>query len=292
MHPRLKRAAVQVLPPILATAIKRSLDLARRGGAAFGMRPSWEMVPDSADIWERQSAGWSHGSIVETQCRKWQDFLASVDGARPLGQSHEAAPGSVPDVGTHNTIMSFAYALGRAAAGRQRVSVLDWGGGIGHYFVYARRLYPEFDLDYVIKDLQGLCEAGRERLPEATFVSESTQALMRRYDFVFASSSLHYVRDCYALLDRLCASAGNWLMVTRTPFLEMHEDFVVVQRPHMFGYITEYPGWFLNRKRFIDFVTTRGFSLDREFLVAECPHVPNAFEQGQYRGFLFRRTDG
>jgi hypothetical protein len=80
-------------------------------------------------------------------------------------------------------------------------------------------------------------------------------------------------------------------MITRTPFLDTHDDFVVVQRPHLFGYTTEYPGWFLNRRRVIDFVTRRGLSLEREFLVSERPYVPNAPEQAQYRGFLFRRAD-
>jgi putative methyltransferase (TIGR04325 family) len=248
------------------------------------------MVPDTDTVWTIDE-GWSHGSIAELQRKKWQAFLASVDGARPLGQSHEASPDSPADVGPHNTIMSFAYALGRAAAGRHNVSVLDWGGGAGHYYVYARRLYPELQLDFVIKDLPGLCDVGRELLPDATFVSDDEQALSRRYDFVFASSALHYTRDVYGLLGRLCDSAGRWLMVTRLPVLQRHEDFVVVQRPHMFGYLTEYPGWFINRKRLIDFVATRGFSLDREFLVSERPYVFNAPEQAQYAGFLFGRTD-
>ncbi len=289
MNPRLKHVALQLLPPVLASALKRGRDRYMRGDAIVAA-PSWEMVPDSDDLWVAQ-AGWSHESIAETQQRKWPDFLASIEGTGPLGQAHEAAAGSAPDVGTHNTIMSFGYAVGRATIGRRQLSVLDWGGGIGHYFVYARKLFPELELDYVIKDLPGLCEVGRRLVPEAAFISNEAQALARRYDLVFASSSLHYTRDCYGLLDRLCACAGGWLMITRTPFVETHDDFVVVQRPHAYGYLTEYPGWFLNRPRVIDYVTQRGFALDREFVVAERPDVVNAPEPGQYRGLLFRRAD-
>jgi putative methyltransferase (TIGR04325 family) len=290
MPSRLKHLALQILPPIVATAIKGGLDrFMRRDPARVGGQ-SWEMVPDSPEVWTAQ-AGWSHESIVETQRDKWPDFQASVAGVRALGQSHEAAPGAAPDVGPHNTIMCFAYVLGRVAAGRGNVSVLDWGGGIGHYFVYARKLYPELALDYVVKDLPGLCEAGQQLVPEATFISDAAQALSRRYDLVFASSSLHYTRDCYGLLDRLCAASARWLMITRTPFVETHDDFVVVQRPHSFGYMTEYPGWFLNRKRVVEFVTQHGLVLEREFLVDERPYVPNAPEQAQYRGLLFRRPE-
>ena len=100
---------------------------------------------------------------------------------------------------------------------------------------------------------------------------------------------MHYTRDHYRLIDRLCGCARDWLMITRTPFIEHADDFVVVQRPHMYGYMTEYPGWFMNRAKMLDFVVARGFELVRQFLVAERPNVPNAPEQAQYYGFLFRR---
>ena len=54
-------------------------------------------------------------------------------------------------------------------------------------------------------------------------------------------------------------------MVTRSPFVEQHDDFVVVQRPYKYGYLTEYPAWFINRHRFITFIETRGLVREREF---------------------------
>jgi hypothetical protein len=58
----------------------------------------------------------------------------------------------------------------------------------------------------------------------------------------------------------------------------------------MYGYMTEYPGWFINRQRLVDFVAARGLVLERQFLVAEEPNVANAPERARYYGFLFRRT--
>src|SRR5262249_45304408 len=98
-------------------------------------------------------------------------------------------------------------------------------------------------------------------------------ALSQSYDLVFASSSVHYTRNPYALMERLCTCAREWLMLTRMPFVERSADFVVVQRPHRYGYMTEYPGWIMNRKRFLDFLRDHGFCLERQFLVAEQPHV-------------------
>jgi putative methyltransferase (TIGR04325 family) len=231
-----------------------------------------------------------HDSILRTQLDKWPDFLRSVEGSMALGQSHEAAAGAVADYSTHNTIMSFGYALGRVAARRESVSVLDWGGGLGHYYCYARALFPDMKLDYVVKDFPGFCEAGRKLLPDAKFISDESEAFSRSYDFVFASSSVPYTRDLYQLIGQLCDSAGEWLMITRTPMIENHDDFVVVQRPYMYGYLTEYAGWFINRRRLVDFVLARGFRLERQFLIAEEQPVPNAPERGVDAGFLFRRT--
>ena len=248
----------------------------------------WEAVPNSEQIWTGLG-GWSHESVVSTQLSKWPRFLKSVEGASFFGQSHEGSSETPADLATHNTIITFGYALGRVAQGRSMVSMLDWGGGLGHYYVYARALFPDLVLNYVIKDLPGLCTVGASLLPEVTFLSEENEVLRRSYDFVFASSSVHYARDHYGLLQRLCDCARDWLMITRTPFLEHADDFVVVQRPHMYGYMTEYPGWFMNRAKMLNFVAARGFELVRQFLIAERPNVPNAPEQAQYYGFLFRR---
>jgi putative methyltransferase (TIGR04325 family) len=253
----------------------------------------WEMVPDEDGAWEG-TAGWCHNSIALRQVEKWDAFIDSLLRAQPLGRSHEAAPDAPIDVSSHNTIMTFAYVLGRIASCRKDASpsVLDWGGGIGHYYQYARALYPSTAWDYSVKDLQALCEAGASRNLGAKFISKDAIVFSRDYDLVFASSSLHYTRDIYGLTERLCSAAASYLMVTRMPFVEKHDDFVVVQRPHRYGYHTEYAGWFTNRSRFQRFVEERGFVLEREFLLAERPFVPNAPEQCLYRGFLFRRVAG
>jgi putative methyltransferase (TIGR04325 family) len=317
----LRRIALLWLPPIVANAVRRwrspifvaaprveevvaastvadlpplapePADTAVSADTPAPAPPEWEMVADTDEVWTTPG-GWVHDSILHTQLGKWPDFLRSVEGPKALGQSHEATAGAAADYLTHNTIMSFAYALGRVAGRREVTRVLDWGGGLGHYYVYARALFPDLKLDYVIKDFPGFCDAGKELLPDVKFVSDETEALSRAYDFVFASSSVPYTRDLYGLLGRLCDSAGEWLMITRTPMIENHDDFVVVQRPYMYGYHTEYAGWFINRRRLVDFILTRGFCLERQFLIAEEQYVPNAPERGVDAGFLFRRTAG
>src|SRR5438105_6903088 len=128
MNPRVKAVLTQVLPPIVVEAGKRMRQLARprqsvpeidpAPSPTAGLRtlfapepPEWEAVPDNEEVWTAH-AGWSHQSIAETQRAKWPAFLASVEGKRPFGWSHEAPPGAPIDVSAHNTIITFGHVLG------------------------------------------------------------------------------------------------------------------------------------------------------------------------------------
>ena len=91
-------------------------------------------------------------------------------------------------------MLAFGYVLARAARGRERLSLLDWGGGPGHYAVLARALLPEVELEYHSRDLPALVALGRELLPRATPSTTTTRASSGRYDLVVASSSLQYSR--------------------------------------------------------------------------------------------------
>jgi len=83
-------------------------------------------------------------------------------------------------VAAHNVSMSFAYVLSRAARSREKLSVLDWGGTFGHYYLIARAVLPEIDLDYHCFDVPSICESGRERSPEVTFHDNPADAFAAR----------------------------------------------------------------------------------------------------------------
>lgn len=280
-----RRIVIGLTPPLVLSALLAARNRMLRSGSD-SQRPEWEMVANDGQSWD----GWDHSSVAETQVEKWPAFLAGIASPKAFGQAHEASVDVALNVREHNKLMTFAYLLGRVAAtvaGRP-MRVLDWGGGIGHYARIARELYPEVRFDYVVKDLPSLCEAGRRVQSDTVFLESNDLALSRRYDLIFASSSLHYSRDIWNVLKQLCART-EWLMITRTPFVKSSEDFVVIQRPHSFGYMTQYACWFLNEGKMMRFLNRQGFQLEREFIVDENPVVPNAPEQGVYKGFLFRR---
>ena len=282
----LRGFARQLLPPIVAEPLRRAI-----GGRVAAPDSEWAYRPDG---WPADPTikGWDAESVVATQLARWSAFVQSVAAPAPFGVSNEAAGRTQLDYGFHNTVMSFGYVLARTGQGRNQLSILDWGGGIGHYYVYASALLPEVELDYHCRDLSRYTVAGRGVLPHATFHDRDETALSRPYDLVLASSSLHYSKDWRADLAKLASVAGGYLYITRQPFVDTATSFVVVQRPHRYGYLTEYPGWFLNRGEFLTAADELGLELLREFLIAERPVVPGAPEQADYRGFLFAAPTG
>jgi putative methyltransferase (TIGR04325 family) len=269
--------------------------MARTAAAARRPRPvaEWEYLPDGWPAESREISGWNNESILAAQMERWPAFVASAAGTEPFGRSHESAVAAT-DYALHNTVMSFGYVLARAAHLQTRLSMLDWGGGVGHYSIYAKALMPDLELDYCCRELPLLADGGRKLLPGATFFTSDQEATARHYDLVVASSSLQYSPDWRSVLASLAGVCDRYLYLTRQPCVQHAPSFVVLQRPYRHGYFTEYAGWFLNEAELLGYAAELGIRLVREFLIDERPHVPNAPEQADYRGFLFeapRRGD-
>ncbi|WP_279387772.1 methyltransferase, TIGR04325 family [Roseicella frigidaeris] len=256
--------------------------------------PEWEYVPEGWQPGDPRASGWDHPSIAETQLAKWPGFLAVLHSTTPLGIYHEAAQIGSEDPAAHNFILVFSYVLARAAAGRKRISVLDWGGGIGHYAAIARAVLPEIEIDYTVCDRPSLCEAGRQVLPEVRFVSDPAECFARRYDLVLASGSLQYVHDWQAQFRQLAAAAEGWMFLSRTPFVRSPSSFVVVQRPWSAdGYRTEYLTHVFSHAALVTAAQAAGLVLEREFMmIGERVAAAGAPEPFEYRGFLLRPRQG
>lgn len=252
--------------------------------------PPWEYLPLGWRTQDARIAGWNVPSIADAQRTKWASFVASIEGTGPLGVSHEAPAGSGrEDTWAHNLIMSYAYVVTLAARHKDRLSMLDWGGGSGHYQPLTKAILPDLQLEYFCQDVPMLCDVGRSLVTDGIFFGDPDACFDRTYDFVHAGSSLWCVEDWKGSVARLASVAEDYLYVTRMLFVRDEESFVVVQRPASYGYQTEYQLWVLNEREFVAHVETLGMTLVREFVFGKGPHLAGAPEQGSFKGFLFRR---
>jgi putative methyltransferase (TIGR04325 family) len=283
------------VPPIIIKAAKEVLKgKGRSQESGHSDASEWEYVPEGWRRTDPRIKGWNVESILEVQKAKWSDFQRMMQGNGPLYAAHrledacEASALSHNDYAVHNTLMIYAYVMARASWKKDRISLLDWGGGIGQYYLIGKALLPEIEIDYHCKDVPILCQGGRELLPEAKFHENEDECFARTYDLVLASSSLHYSEDWKSNAQRLAAATRSYLYITRFPIVHREASFVAIQRPYRYGYQTEYLCWFLNRQEFLTHMAALEMELLREFLIQERPHVYKAPEQGEYRGYLFR----
>lgn len=299
---QVRLAVKAVTPPLLWGALKEAKGRLRPASLADAPatplepaeRPEWEYVPEG---WARAGTdprvkGWDVDAIAAAYRLRWPSFVRALEGSGPLGVAHEVTDETVPrdDRAAHNTLVSFAYALALAAAGQDRVSLLDWGGGCGHYALVARAVLPHTEVDYTCRDVPRLAALGRELLPEDRFVSDDS-CLGRPYDLVLVSGSLQYSPDWPGTLRSLAAATGRYLLVTRLPIAQTSPSFVVVQRPYAYGYDTEYLGWVVNRGELLAVAEAAGLELIRELLVEAWLSAPGAPESPvEHRGFLLRRS--
>lgn len=268
-------------PPVMIQVAKNLTD---------GHRPvEWEYIPEGWRYAAKhpEVKGWNVDAIRKVYQEKWPRFVALVEDTGPLGIAHEAPLMNNTNVNSHNTMMTFAYALAIAARQKDQLSVLDWGGGIGHYYQLAQTLLPDVTIEYHCKDMPVLVEYGAQLFPHAHFYTD-TACLARTYDFVMASSSLHYSEDWLTVLQGLAKVCKAYLFITRLPTVLHAPDYVFIQRAYPFGYDTEYLGWCLNRTTFLNTASALGLRLVREFIIGERPPIVHAPEPCQYRGFLFQ----
>ena len=250
--------------------------------------PEFEVLKDG---WAGAPGGWDAGAVADAYVAKWPEWVAALEGSGPLGVYHEARAGESlvrEDIAAHNMLLSFAYVLARAAAGRERISVLDWGGGLGHYAVLARAVLPTTSFDWHCCEMPSIAAAGASANPDVTFHADEA-CLNGSYDLVLASGSLQYEEDWATLLGRLGAATRGLLLVARLPVALESPSFVVLQRAGAYGYETEYAGWVVSRDELLDAGRDAGLVLDRELLLdawmspAGAPESPIG-----HRGFLFR----
>lgn len=252
-------------------------------------KPFLEYAPAGwQTVLENQSkSGWNSLKAVASEIAKWEEFRRNVQGTGPLGFSHEHTDLSVVrEVPFHNVHITFAYVLAAAAHMRRNLSVLDWGGGLGHYYLLGKAVMPATALDYHINEVPVMAEAGKLLNPDVNWYSDE-RSLERPYDLVMINGSLQYMQDWKNFLRRIsrAVSVGGYLFLTRLPVVDHSPGFVAIQRAYGMEMLHQQ----LNAKEVLSTVRSTGLRLVREFVVGDRPFVQNAPEQCELRGWLFER---
>lgn len=277
----LKKIVKLLLPPIVAQPLAR---LRTPNPKDYVL----EYAPDAWDAMQAPSAeqtnGWNAANVAETERVKWDAFCRNLEGAGPLGFAHEHPDMEVTRfVPFHNVHITYAYVLALTAHRQDSISVLDWGGALGHYYQIGKAVLPDVNIEFHCKEVPKLAEVGRLLNPDVHWYADES-CLERSYDLVMMNGSLQYSPDWQATLRRLSACANQYFFLTRLAVVENSPSFPARQRV----YGTEMIHLQLNQAEVLEVARNAGLELFREVVVGDRPYVHGAPEQCELRGWIFK----
>jgi len=267
------------VPPVVFRGVHYIQNLFRK--------PDLEYAPDAwqTRLTNGENKGWNVDSVIDTEKSKWECFCRNLEGAGPLGFSHEYSDlADIRNPNFHNVHISYAYVLALAARKKDHISVLDWGGALGHYYLVGKAVLPDVAIDFHVKELPLMANTGKQLNPEVHF-HDDENCLQRDYDLIMITGSLPYMQEWADALKRIAQSVKEYLYVARLPIVEHSPSFIAIQRL----YNSQMLHQVINQAEFLDAVKETGLGLVREFVIGDRPYIKGAPEQCEIRGWLFKR---
>jgi putative methyltransferase (TIGR04325 family) len=220
--------------------------------------PSSEAIaPAPFNVWEGVYTSFAEAPAVgpgfdgpiwrERSIQAARQAAAQVQARQPLDYSLRQRNAVLPPV------------VATMLSGQSRVSILDFGGGLGTGYVALTGTIPEAidRLDYCIVDVDGIVEAGRQLFDGKkgpAFQSELPGP--GRFDILHASSVVQYIDDWRSLLACLARYNARFLSLADM-FVGDFKSFVTLQN----YYGSKIPHWFLNVHEFLAEVERNGYKL-------------------------------
>src|SRR4030042_3606352 len=254
---QVRKIAQLVLPPIVTEGVRHVLRRHRVGFLEYAP-DGWKAIRKDCG-----SSGWNSESVIEAEEARLDAFRRNLQGAGPLGFSHEHTDLTVVrNVSFHNIHVTYAFVLALAAHQKATLSVLDWGGGLGHYYLIGKAVLPDVALDFHCKDVPLMAEAGKRLNPEVHWYADES-CLRRDYDLIMINGSLQYIQDWAGTLQRIASAVKGYLFLTRIPVVDNGPGFVAIQRAYGIEMLHQQ----LNQALVLQVVEGTGLRLMREFVV-------------------------
>jgi putative methyltransferase (TIGR04325 family) len=177
----------------------------------------------------------------------------------------------------------------RAAAPRRggRVHVVDFGGGLGSKYFWARRaLGAAVDLGWTVVELERHVEAGRARFAsEALRFARNLDEAPRPVDVLACYSVLQYLPDTVEGVRALARTGAKTIVLDRTPFATGGRAEVTLQHVDGRIYKAALTSWLLDESEVVRTLEGAGYRLAQRF---EYPRVYS--RRAVFAGHVFTRV--
>jgi putative methyltransferase (TIGR04325 family) len=212
-------------------------------------------------LWNERGAAWPAAGTAGTPADMRHDDAVS----RALVAEFAAhAPGGI-ELAEYPVL---AAALAEAADGGGRVSVLDWGGGVGLAQLLASRVRPDLRFDWHVVDTPSRCAHGSAVQPELTFHTDLGGVAGRRFDLVLAIGSLGAEPDWQQSLQQLRRRCGRALLLDRIAVTTGRPSFVVEHHAPSWPAKTLFTSWILEESALLAALRAAGFTVRQSWASA------------------------
>ena len=187
-----------------------------------------------------------------------EEFISRCRERAQLALVSVSEAGMMPEVTAYrSTLLPFLVSV---LGGRGRkIKVLDLGGGLGNAFIQtdAAKAGP-VDFECHVVELPEICTLGRELFGEDPRIHfhEYPPDSLEDLDVVHLSSSLHYIRDWKALLERLSQYQAGYFY-----FSDLLAGNVPTFATAQLHYDSKIPVWFFNLGEVLNTMKSLGYSL-------------------------------
>lgn len=207
----------------------------------------WNGVYQSFAAVEAVGPGFDGDIWRDRSVQKARETLALVGSDQPLDYA----------LRQRNALLPVLAASGLAA--QPRVSILDFGGGLGTGYMVLANGMPDAGrkIDYAVTEVDSICRAG-----EAVFAGRTGPKFLRElpadggYDIVLAASVMQYIEDWQNVVARLAGYGARFLLFADM-FVGNFRPFVTLQA----YYGSAIRHWFFNGAAFIAEVERHGYRL-------------------------------
>ncbi|MDR6782113.1 putative methyltransferase (TIGR04325 family) [Pedobacter africanus] len=149
-----------------------------------------------------------------------------------------------------------SFLLHSALYKRRPLHILDFGGSLGSTYYQVREfLTPEVCSTWSVVEQEHYVAAGNTHFQDQQLkFYSSIEACMQdqQIDFVLLSSSVQYLEQPHAFLDKLTAYNFEFILFDRTAFHHGGNDRLTLQVVPPEIYPASYPSWFFNQEGFLN----------------------------------------
>jgi putative methyltransferase (TIGR04325 family) len=178
-----------------------------------------------------------------------------------------------------------------ASQKENRLNLVDFGGSLGSSYYQNRKFLTHLkELRWSIVEQETVVECGKREFETGhmKFYANLEECYREQGpDAILFSSSLQYLEEPYAMLQKVLSLGFEFILFDRTPLIDKGEDRIVVQKVPREIYNASYPVWFFGRHRFLTCLS-RGYELFEEFdALSGTFHLPGGAAVD--KGLIFRK---